>query len=433
MLLSIYPNSEIEVTNHSCNFVQRTDRPRAISALDIKIPNQTILPEKLKPKRGAGWGLLHRGRGTIRRGTKRRVIRLGGALDSFAEHHNLARVFITLTCPGSTKKAVESFSAWSGYLLNALHSWVSAKVRRSGFLHGIARLHSWELQKRGAEHLHAAYAVPLSVLLSIQRELQSWFHLVLLRISSKASTDIFERKDGGGSWKDKPQVLQVRAEKVEKSVGAYLSKYLSKGIQGPGQGFSGTKNPRPARLWGASRVLKGYLSRITMSRSLVYQEDSSCPVLFALLELAGKRGLSYSVSLWRGGLSYRVRFFFSGNKQLEGEVMSEIEVILSSVREEGKGRSDCLNRVNRVRSRLVRLWDKPEHRLSLFELFGEEAAKVLADFASGSCLSEWDFDLVAAILDDYDPVNHVRLSQCLEIEIAGQPDYVNLELWPGMP
>jgi hypothetical protein len=72
-------------------------------------------------------------------------------------------------------------------------------------------------------------------------------------VGTKAGVDMWQKADGN-SWKHCKSVIQADAQVVIKSVGSYLSKYLSKQAPSPSKGTSGAFLG-PVRWWGVSRPL----------------------------------------------------------------------------------------------------------------------------------------------------------------------------------
>jgi hypothetical protein len=113
-------------------------------------------------------------------------------------------------------------------------------------------LYVWEYQRRGALHLHIS--------LSSQRDNESqrvgnllvgrWCSL-LREIKEKFGIDTISRRSDGGVWDEK--YWRNRSEMVQKSLSAYLSKYLSKGAKEKDE--KGRPLPAPSRWWGYSRQL----------------------------------------------------------------------------------------------------------------------------------------------------------------------------------
>jgi hypothetical protein len=142
--------------------------------------------------------------------------------------------FFTGTLPGSTSEASKVFSCYSGYLTNALKSY----LRYFG-LDLTFNTWEWQLRKKAnlvpALHLHL---VVVCVDLELQKKLPDmlkaeWFRL-LDKISNMSGIDLYARhqKLGGGRWSkhDLEKIDKtVKTIRCEKSPAAYLSKYVGKG------------------------------------------------------------------------------------------------------------------------------------------------------------------------------------------------------------
>jgi hypothetical protein len=138
--------------------------------------------------------------------------------------------FITVTLPGSTTRAIEGYAMCDKEIKNAfLQNFRKLYRKVFGATQGsLDYLCVSELQRRGAIHLHIALGWASDRYARIvKRCYRRWWHKVLLHYSEKLGIDLFER-EGGDSWSNFPSLLLVECEKVKKSVGAYLSKYLSK-------------------------------------------------------------------------------------------------------------------------------------------------------------------------------------------------------------
>ena len=404
MLTLIHPNSEIEIVSSSRIRSTRRDVGNPKPFLDIRLPVPTKKISRLKSGLVAGFGRLHRGKGNFRRGTSRRVVRLGGALDEYAESTGFVRAFITLTCPGSSKNAVEAFSAWSGYLLNGLNDWIQRRQERSTGQQGVFRLHVWELQKRGAEHLHYCVCVCRSVYESLQEDLRSWFYRRLRKISELASVDIFERKNGGGSWRDAPDVLQIKIEEVQRSVSAYLSKYLQKGLRSRGRGFSSSLTPRPARLWGATRCLKSHLRKITISDSWSLTSQGEVESVCAIQDAAMRRSLRFSTHTYHGGLTTRMRLFFSGDSSMLSDFYKELGNITEEyVRKEPREEAYIMPMDGLFR-KATRIREKQAKIVAFSETYGEAMAKSLTQWVTEVPVERFQKSMLMTCLDDFDDV-----------------------------
>lgn len=404
MLARCHLNSEIEVYSTHARFTQRRDAGKPKPALDIKFPVETRNGDRTESQARAGFGRLHRGMGRFRRGTKRRVQRLGGALDDYAAQKGLVRAFITLTCPGSSRDAVEGFSAWSGYILHALNNWLAKKQQRFSGLTDFVRLHTWELQKRGAEHLHYVCCLSEKVFSVVEKEFRSWFHNLLLRVSDLASVDIFERGNGGGTWRGKPEVLQIRVARVEKSVSAYLSKYLSKELSHQGRGFASLSIPRPARLWGASRSLREYQKRRSISVSSNSGMEADFLAITAIQELAKKKGVKFSVNTSHAGLTTRMRFFFSGDSSAYEEFFLDVKRIMEDVNQKEYVEIPRRKGIRMKFKKALRIHSKSKSRVAFNEAYGDGLSKLLANWVNQVPVDRRDLEVLAMAVESFDEV-----------------------------
>lgn len=167
--------------------------------------------------------------------------------------------FVTLTLPGSRFECLDVLSRYSGFLINRLRQIIRNSTIPS---HDVF---VWELQKRGALHLHWVIGASdprfkfLSAVDVLTRKLKDGWYDLLLEIGDKEKIDMFARKGFGVSHKDNPSIWQWKIEKIKKSVSRYLSKYTSKGFnQNSGKTQSYTKIQArfsPSRWWGQSRNL----------------------------------------------------------------------------------------------------------------------------------------------------------------------------------
>lgn len=171
------------------------------------------------------------------------VLRLGACM---REEDKDRQAFLTLTLPGSTEGAMTEFARLSSEAIKLIQTYVPRRLGLKGA--DLCFLYVWELQDRGAPHLHAVYECPTAA--HAQKLVDLWHDLcvdVLRLCQEKADCDLFERTEGG-SWEDCPEVWQTDAQIVEKSVARYLSKYVSKGSEGDSKYY-------PSRWAGASTLL----------------------------------------------------------------------------------------------------------------------------------------------------------------------------------
>jgi hypothetical protein len=197
----------------------------------------------LKVKNRGGWGFSPKPT-TFGKNARHRLLEAGAIMDNL---HQKNVCEVTCTIPGSTVDSLRAVSQWSGWIMNRL----TQIVRRSKS--DPAWFYVWELQKRGALHLHFAIgcsSLPDAILLAQQIEFK-WFEL-LLELKDKCDVDVF-RKNAKWTWRDKPQSWQSHVLPIYKSVAAYFSKYAGKQS---GAVNSINKSFCPARWWGSSQSIK---------------------------------------------------------------------------------------------------------------------------------------------------------------------------------
>jgi len=151
----------------------------------------------------------------------RQFIREVGAI--FDTKNRSRTVFVTGTLPGSTNDAIAALSAYSGWLVQAVTNWFRDRF------HGSTYFGVWEYQRRGALHLHACIHCPSeeAAVRLRQNWKRKWIEL-LDSVSKRSGVDLYGRADGS-TWAQNRWICRTDAQQVEKSVGAYLGKYLSKG------------------------------------------------------------------------------------------------------------------------------------------------------------------------------------------------------------
>ena len=180
---------------------------------------------------------------------RRTILRCGAVIDQSGKTQET--LMLTGTLPGSTPEAMQEICNWSSYAVDRLKSWIS-KQAKSTF-----SMYAWELQKRGALHLH--YVVQITdkdARDRIRNKFKKQWYRILDNITEKSGVDMFAR-ESGGSWRLLPEMLQAHAVECKKSVAGYISKYISK----HGNEYDGVFYP--ARWWGCSRPLLARLEELT--------------------------------------------------------------------------------------------------------------------------------------------------------------------------
>lgn len=255
--LEYYPNNEVRFSVRLAPSAPRHEDPVDPETGEILEPPPLAFPltlarnskpegsESTEQKPGFG-GLPRNSRFGLN--AKRSLLRAGGAIDRLVKSPSEV-IFLTGTLPGSTPEAVETMARYSAFALHRLKAWVNKHVPSK------KDFYCWELQRRGALHLH--YAVVCSeqpVRARLIAGFAGQWGRILESISEQSGVDVFAR-EGGGTWRHSPEQWQFYAQEVEKSVAAYLSKYCGKES---GKTADGVTAYPPTRWWGVSRPLQEF-------------------------------------------------------------------------------------------------------------------------------------------------------------------------------
>ncbi|PWT74276.1 MAG: hypothetical protein C5B59_11515 [Bacteroidetes bacterium] len=131
-------------------------------------------------------------------------------------------MFITLTIAGGTLGAYEVMSAKSGHIVNIFNTWL-----RDRCLHGWYT-YVWELQGRGAPHLHYLCTVPKNVTVREFREsVHREWRKILCDLSDATGVDLFRAADGT-DWRARQSTPWVGVKLCTHDLGRYMAKYASK-------------------------------------------------------------------------------------------------------------------------------------------------------------------------------------------------------------
>lgn len=293
-----YPNNEIRAilrreSSVSCDGDDRPEGPVCDGNGDE--PGSTPIPLDITSKLSVA---EMPGFGGVPRATKfgvngrRTISRCAGAIEREGIK-NEELVFLTGTIPGSTEEAFDAVARYSSWAVKAVKTWLSDLGVKSNY-----SMYVWEFQKRGALHLHYCVHVPDPLVRS--KVLKGWkdrWMGCIDYISKRAGVDCW-RRGKGFTWATNKQVIQADAQVVRKSVGSYLSKYLSK-FQGRIRRRKRSSSPWlcPVRWWGCSRPL------LALMRSLSFEfERLSIPngdrgrvleEVFAIINWSENRVYSY--------------------------------------------------------------------------------------------------------------------------------------------
>lgn len=194
-----------------------------------------------------------------------RLRECGAAIDHVASEPRFTHC-VTLTLPANHEKAFTALAANSYYATNRLFQ----PIRR---FYGDMCLwfYVWEYQGRGALHLHiAVYHPDETEGLYISQKLINQWHKILCDIGEVSETDMFLRKDGKSSTIRSKH--QHHCQPMQKSLGAYFSKYAGK--KESKQSWHCRKYP-VSRFWGSSRTVKQVVKQLSFSQVWEYTREES--------------------------------------------------------------------------------------------------------------------------------------------------------------
>lgn len=198
----------------------------------------------LNRRKKAGYGSVGR-QSAFSNYARQQILRCGGALEHLYQPEQC--LFLTMTLPGSTEAAKLAIAEWSAYLVDTFKSWLSKRVQSRH------EMYVWEWQRRGALHLHYVIGCPdKAVGEEIRQSLRGQWIRLLDNVCEKSGVDVYA-KNAGFSHKHNKGVVRVDAQWCEKSVAAYLSKYVSKESRKNRNRVN--KKYYPSRWYGCSRPL----------------------------------------------------------------------------------------------------------------------------------------------------------------------------------
>lgn len=207
---------------------------------------------------------------------------------------------VTLTLPGDTHQAKDALANYSSYILNRLLQ-VPRRVDAPIYLFSV-----WELQKRGALHLHICVAanpgdVSITELEAICHLIKDkWYQLLLEMITTKPikrgnrsgnypGVDMFERyatKSKHTTWRYSPQVWRKGwdIQPIKKSVAKYFAKYASKETKSS-NGFNLVNSLNPSRWWSCNKPIRDKIKAIRYDYTVGYNELDTNEMIDSILEV----------------------------------------------------------------------------------------------------------------------------------------------------
>lgn len=131
-------------------------------------------------------------------------------------------VMLTLTIPASSEEAIAVQSAASGYIVDRLRRWMEDRTVDGLYTY------VWERQSRGAAHLHWLCRLPPEHQnRAFYKAIRLEWYQILCDVSKQTGIDLF-LSDNGGSWRGKPESVQLHCRVVKTTCAAYLAKYAGK-------------------------------------------------------------------------------------------------------------------------------------------------------------------------------------------------------------
>lgn len=132
-------------------------------------------------------------------------------------------LFLTFTVPGKGEAVEKAIASWSGYIVKRVRQWFRDRLQAEHSVCGV-----WEFQRRGMLHLHiAVMSGNREGLDAIKMQFKQFWAALLVRlielsgVNVCAASAVMSRLPGG-------EDSQQSCEWIRKSVGRYMSKYVSK-------------------------------------------------------------------------------------------------------------------------------------------------------------------------------------------------------------
>lgn len=208
----------------------------------------------------------------------------GAAMEALANGDMKLMRCITLTLPAKHDDAYRAIAAYSGYVMDRIGS----TIRRGG--KDLGYFYVWELQGRGALHLHIALIAGTQNRAAKYgaRIVRCWLDS-LQSIQEKSGVDMFwggKVDDEGARTYTHRRFYQNRNEPIRKSLAGYFSKYASKGSdqrQNDGKTFGYPDVYHPRRIWGSNAIIKAKVKEMAVDIEIEYPTDNLAT--FALQQL----------------------------------------------------------------------------------------------------------------------------------------------------
>ena len=232
-------------------------------------------------KRRGGWGWLA-GKTIFTKNARQQLLSAGAICDRDLKEKGFV---VTLTLPGGTDEAIKTLASETGYIMNRLVQLLRRKLCKYWF-------YVWELQTRGALHLHLFLGGLGVQSRKVANLIPSLWWKILQELSIKHEVDLFRRLKGG-TWSQSPHKWKADVSVVRKSASAYFAKYASKPCEKSiAKLATGGTLYCPSRWWGCSSHLKAEIKlatkeyRLTTTGNLAMEAQE---LLRSWLDQSGRR------------------------------------------------------------------------------------------------------------------------------------------------
>ena len=206
----------------------------------------------------------------------------GAAMDDLIGDGNagLCRA-ILLTIPADYRDAWATIAAYSGHIMNRLNQ----VLRRH--LDAPLWFYVWELQGRGALHLHFCFYAPTVELGEMlgNKMIEVWLKL-LDELSVKSGNDLKwsgrYKKDGEKYYVPESKYINSN-QQVRMGCSHYFAKYSGKSSGQGGQGLKGFGSPtvaHPRRIWGSSHAIKRRAREMSLNGRIDCRTDDEASSYF---------------------------------------------------------------------------------------------------------------------------------------------------------
>ncbi|MDP8933006.1 MAG: hypothetical protein M3N42_02415, partial [Cyanobacteriota bacterium] len=240
----------------------------------LKVRRLTLLDILKKSQRfslvAPRWGKTNRKK-SFTRNARRKILQAGAVMDQL---YPGKAWMTTVTIPGGTPAALKAVADWSGWLVNRMLQY----IRRHSIRKQAMWFYTWELQDRGALHMHWAVAHDdLKVGKEIAEHLEYYWFELLAELKEKIGVDCFERLEGG-THRNSSLHWQSNVQKVQKSVAAYFSKYCSKDSENVKRHktYKPDQIYYPASWWNSSYSAKAAIKMGSFDYKLEHYTKEEC-------------------------------------------------------------------------------------------------------------------------------------------------------------